>query len=81
MLAFSWTNTKKRAIEKKKYRAKVLAGGMKSNSPANPDFKIMHADWVRDVHQSPVVMNKRIEDDTKKRQEEALMRRAKYAPR
>ncbi len=78
VMPFSWEQAKLRAIDVKLRRAKLLAGGGSKASPANPDFKIKHPDWVRDVNTANIsVMNKKVKDEVIKMQETAIVRRLK----
>ncbi len=75
-MGFSWENVKKRTISKKLYRARILAGGGSKEQQPNPDFAVMHPDWVRDVNTANISrMNKTVQDDIEKRQKFALDRR------
>ena len=78
---FSWEEAKKRTIEKAISRAHILSGGMSPESLANPEFKIVHPDWVSQATSKQfTVMDKTIKLELEKYQKRALDRRAKYAP-
>ncbi len=76
-MPFSWDQLKKQVVQDKIDRAIIMA-----KNGTNPDFKILHPDWVRDAQSKNFTdLRIKITKDIEKRQEKAILRRQKNAPR
>jgi len=72
-MPFSWTNAKKRTIDKRIERAITMA-----KAGTNADFKLRHADWVREAQKGNYTdLKVKVRKETEDRQAVAQRRREK----
>ncbi len=73
-MAFSWTEVKKKVVEKKIERAIIMA-----KVGQNTDFKLQHPDWVRDAQSKNYTdLKKKVREQVERKQENEIKRRQKF---
>ncbi len=76
-MSFSWDAAKKQAIDTKIKRAIIMAKGN-----INSDFDVLHPDWIKQaVTKDYIDLKLKIKEKVVRKQDKAIIRRAKLAPK